>query len=298
MRFLVVGASGFVGRHLLAHLGNLGYLTVGTQSRPDPQGRLVHFQLLEHRLQDRLDRSFFETDEPRLGILCVASRSPDSYVTHGDSAWKINVDFTKLLIQDLCRLGIRPVFLSSNYVFDGTRGNLDEDAPCNPINHYGRAKCQIEAFLQAEVPQALVTRLDKVVGDDPGEQHLFTQWCQLMESGRPIECIAGQMLAPIWVNDVARAIVTSCQLGLQGVYHLAGPESYLRDELVRRFAGALGVDVKVMVKPLAAFGLLEKRPLRGHLDSSRFRQRSGMAFTSMSEVFRSFCQQWALRKVA
>jgi len=200
----------------------------------------------------------------------------------------INVDGTLQLVDDLLARGVKPVFLSSSCVYDGELGYYGEDQPSSPLNEYGRQKVEVERALVKNASDALVLRLDKVVGDDPAERQLFTEWYRWVQIGRAITCLEGQVLSPTFVGDVARAIVLSCELGLTGVYHLANPEFLARDELARQFLAALGTNGCVESRPQTSFGFTDPRPLKSCLDSSRFVRATGMRFTPMREVFAAF----------
>ena len=74
MKFLIVGASGFLGRHVLARASSLGHETVGTQCRSQ-RPALVTFDLLRGRISERVSPSFLGGDGPIFGVI-AATISP------------------------------------------------------------------------------------------------------------------------------------------------------------------------------------------------------------------------------
>ena len=94
--------------------------------------------------------------------------------------------------------------------------------------------------------------------------------------------------SPTFTGDIAREIYLGCKNGLSGVYNLANPEFFLRDELARQFSLALGEEAQIISKPQSKFNFVEPRPLKSYLDSSRFVKATGMYFTTMREVFNTF----------
>ena len=290
MKFLIVGASGFVGRHLATYIQSLGLDMVGTQSRPrDPN--LVTFDLLQHRIADCVNQSFFENGEQAYGIICAMTTQIDRCFLERETSYKVDVENTIRLIQDLQALGVKPVYISSGSVHDGCSGYYDEEYPRSPINEYGRHKAAVESFIETHGPSMLVLRLDKVVGDDPSESHMFSDWYQCLKDKKPILCIEEELFAPTWVEDVARAITLGCKLELSGLFNVANAEFFSRGELARQFVANMGGDVEVICKPQREFGFVEARPYKSYLDSSRFVKASNFKFTSMREVFRSFKQK-------
>lgn len=287
MKFLVVGASGFVGRNILAHVRSLGFEAVGTQSRPREIG-LVKFDLLQDRIADCVERSFFEQNETVHVVICAVVSDMDRCFQDRETSRRINVENTIRLIEDVRALKARPVFLSSCFVFDGTTGYYTEEHPLSPANEYGRHKAEVENHLRAHAPDAFVARLDKIVGDRPDEHQLFAHWYKRMRENQPIVCIRGSLLSPTYVRDVAQAIVVACQEELHGVYHVANPEFFHRDELARQFCYELGRTPNVITKPLEEFNFPDNRALKSYLDGSRFANASDMRFTPMREVFQKF----------
>jgi dTDP-4-dehydrorhamnose reductase len=289
VKFLVVGGSGFLGRHLRAEAARQGFAAHGTTTRPNPPPGLVRFDLAEDRpITDAVPASFFADGGPVWVVVCACVTPMDRCRTEWDYAYRVNVANTTRLIDDACRLGARVVFTSTSYVFDGSLGYYPEDWPHSPASAYGEHKSAVDRHVARNHPDSLVVRLDKIVGDDPAERHPFSEWWEAARTGRPVVCIANQVMSPTLVGDLARGIVTACRLGLRGVYNLTGPEFFPRDHLARHFFRIVGVPAEVVARPQAAFGFADPRPQNTYLDSTRFTAATGMRFTTMSEVMRRF----------
>jgi dTDP-4-dehydrorhamnose reductase len=290
MKFLIVGASGFVGRHTFSYIRSLGYDAIGTQAN-SKQSDLISFDLFSDRIQACIDPSFFATEQPIFGVICSAFSRIDRCLLEREKSYQINVEKTFQLIDDFKTLGVKPIFLSSDHVYDGKWGYYCEEDAANPINEYGRQKLTVETYLRKNfLDDFLIFRLSKIVGNDPKEAHPFSEWYQNLESGRPIVCIEGQIFSPTFVRDVAWGIVTSCEKSLFGLYHLASPQFFPREELARQFARSLGKEVEIICKPQADFNFADQRPEKTYLDSTKFARETGMQFTSMREVFHAFAK--------
>ena len=287
MQIIVFGASGFVGRHIFSHASNQRYEVLGTASRMGKSG-LVVFDLLKQRVKDCIPPDFLNTDEPKFGVISIKYGPMDRYTNDPTESFQVEVEKTILLIEDLLLLGIKPVYLASSYVFDGNTGYYPEDYPHSPISRYGAHKSEVETYLRGKPRTTLTLRLDKMVGDSPDEAHLFSEWYQWAAQNRPITCIAGQIISPTFVGDVARGVLVSCQLGLSGIYNLVNPEIFPREELARQFCLNVGLRTEILSRTEEELGLLDRRPLRSYLDPSKFFQETGMSYTSMRQVFTRF----------
>lgn len=298
-RFLVIGASGFVGRHLMQRLDSLGIPAVGTRSRSGKRAlreNLVPFDLANDRIADVLDPSFFDSPQPASlnAAICATVDNMDACFRDAAHYHRIYVDGICRLIDDLVALGVRPVFFSTCYVFDGAKGFYSENHPVSPVNEYARQKYAVEQHLAAHAPNGWTLRLDKIVGDDPGEETLFTHWLRLVRENRPIVCIADSELSPTYVGDVVEAVWRSAEWNLSGLHHVANPERFLRVDLARAFCRSLGVpNHPVVERPLKDFGFADARALKSSLNGSRFEKLTGIQHTSMATVLARFAQRLA-----
>ena len=286
-----------MGRNLLAHLKAEGFPALGTQCTAEKSG-LVTFDLFKDRIQDCVDREFFASNEPTVGVISAGISQVDRCLRERETTHVVNVENTIRLIQDFRDLGIKPLFISSHAVFDGETGYDDEERPKRPISEYGRQKLEVERYIEDQAPHTLVFRLDKVVGDNPEDAHMFSEWHKWILDNRTVTCIQGQLFAPTHVQDIARSIVLGCQQGLTGFYNLAGPEFFSREELARQFAVMLGREASIVSKPMEEFGFLDPRPLKSYLDSTKLVKATGIRFTSMREVMKSFIENTLAAQVS
>ncbi len=290
MKYLIVGASGFVGRHLFKHIQSLGYEVVGTQNEAKCSG-LVSFNILKHRIGDCIESSFYNNNCQMYGVICVAQSRIDQCFLNKDISYQLNVEHTIRLIDDMKSLGIKPIFLSTDNVYNGLRGYYTEEDKVAPINEYGRQKVAVEKYFQSNVPDSVVLRLGKIVGDDPCEDHLFSEWYRCIKQNKEIVNIEGLLFSTTFVKDIARAIVLACQKGLSGIYNVANQEPISRMELAKQFLLTCAKDnVAVISRSQKEFNFADLRPEKIYLVSQIFIKATGMKFTPMKEVLKSFLE--------
>ncbi len=289
MNLLVIGASGFSGRHLLARArAEGGAVWAGDLQPADGAAR---FDLTRDRLADAVPASFFQQGGPPWAVVAAGITKIDACARDPEGTRRVNVAGTLRVMEEAAALGARPVCLTSSAVYDGRAGYYAEaDVPA-PLNEYGRQKAAVDAYCRERHPDWLLLRLDKVVGDDPAEPHLFAEWRGWLEAGRPIACVAGQVLSSTHVDDVARAVLEGCRRGLTGLYHAANSEFFSREELARQFLRIAGWPGEIVSRPSAAMGFSEPRADKTYLDGSRFAAATGLRFTSMRETIGCFAER-------
>lgn len=286
MKFLIIGASGFIGSSTLEYLKSQGFEALGTQSSSKIPG-LVEYDIQKHSIKKQVPAGFFK-DKDVYCLICVAASKIDYCYQYKKESHAINVESTIKLIDELKSLGATPIFISSSTVFDGKTGYYNEKSKTNPICEYGRQKLEVEEYLLKKVPGSVIIRLDKVLGDLPYYNHLLAEMFRLIQAGKTVECFQGCILSPTYVKDVSKAVLLCSQKKLSGLFHISNSEFFTREELARQFGMALGFETKIISKPMEEFQLLDKRPMKSYFDGSKFVKATGMRFTSMHSVFDEF----------
>ena len=287
-RFVIIGGSGFVGRHLLQLLSRQQHVAaIGTTTRK-ASGELVPFDLTVDDVRDVVPPAWRQQSGGKWAIICSAVVPMDRCVTEAEYARAVMLDGTRRCIAQLVDLGFTPVFISTSYVFDGREGGYRETDSVSPQSEYGKLKVAVEDYLLDTCPIALIARLDKVVGSDPGQSHLFTDWFRLASEGRTITCIRDQQFGPTLVKDIALVLYRCCLAKCSGIYHVANPEPVLRTDLAERVLRACGLDSIVKPVPLAQFDLAEPRPLRSWLNADKVCGELGFSFTPVEAMLRQF----------
>lgn len=294
MKYLVIGASGFLGGTLVPLFKQAGHEVLGTRAhaeRPD----LLPFDLLQDRIADRIPQPFLDSGAEACAVVCACVCQVDRCFRERDVTRKINVENTIRLIDDLRRRGLRVVFISTGHVFDGRVGYYAEDEPHCPIHEYGRHKAAVETWIKANAPETLVLRPGKLVSDRVEKANMFAEWYRDASAQKPIVCIAEQVLAPTLADDVGRAILIAVAKNLTGTYHVSNTEFFVREELARQFVRAVGLSVPVVVRRQEEFNFAEPRPVLDYLDSTKFLTATDMRFTTAAEVFRRLRSQISKR---
>jgi dTDP-4-dehydrorhamnose reductase len=153
----------------------------------------------------------------------------------------VNVGMTAAVADWCTRKGSRLIYLSSDNVFDGEKGNYVEDDPPAPINEYARTKAAGEAIV-AGVADAVIARVALVMGFGPlgGGNSFLEKTVPMFRAGTPIYVPPEEIRTPIDVVTLGRALLELAETDFRGILHLAGTEVLDRVMLTRRLAERLG----------------------------------------------------------
>ena len=128
MRILLTGARGQLGTDIAARL-------------PE-RDEVVSVDLPEFDLTDRDTALGVVTQfQPDVILHCAAFTAVDLCEEQAETAWRANALATRFIADGARRLGAHLVYISTDYVFDGTKAGpyLEWDRP-NPQSVYGRSK--------------------------------------------------------------------------------------------------------------------------------------------------------------
>jgi dTDP-4-dehydrorhamnose reductase len=271
---VILGASGYVGRRMFQSMG--AATAIGTyHSKPMLGG--IHFDATRMRLKDVLPKN------PRIShaVVVYAESDIDACKRDEERSYGINVQSTRRVIDDLVELGIKPVFTSSEYVFDGERGNYVEDDSAIPTTVYGSQKRQIEQYLTERCEDYAVLRLAKVYGSDPGDGTILNNWVKQVRSGERTRCAYDQIFSPVHVDDVVAATEAVIQKDLSGVFHLAGPQAYSRLAMLRTLLDCLCINAEVEECSIRDINFLDHRPSDLSMSPRKLLDGTGLAFKTV-----------------
>jgi dTDP-4-dehydrorhamnose reductase len=288
-RALVVGGSGFVGRAILSQLGS--GRGIGTwHSRPNPG--LARFDAVTGRLSELL--SALPRDITHV-FVPFGITNPEQCARDPAGTRAVNVDGAIRLMEDAFSAGLVPIFVSSDYVYDGSRALRTEDEPQAPTTEYGRQKVAVECWLRTQPQPWLVTRLSKVVSGDTEAQSLIGPWINDIRNGRTMRSATDQIFSPAFVDDVAGAMVGLAEANLQGIHHVAGSEPISRYELNRLLVESIrAIDARVAASvercSLRDIAFLEPRPLNTSLSVAKLHAAIACRFVSMADLLQTIAR--------
>lgn len=288
---LILGASSFVGRHLVEQMGPAG--SIGTfNSTPIPNGR--HFDSTTMSLNDVI----VDWDEIGSAVILMGDTQPDSCIADTERSRAVNITGIVRVIDELHKRSVPIVFTSTEFVFDGTQGDYTEADTVNPVLLYGVQKLEIERYLETVGGTFTVLRLAKVYGLSRDDGTLFTGMHDAVRTENLIRCAADQRFSPVYVGDVVAAIIAAINGRLGGTYHVAGPEAKSRLECLELMISAMHerepVSTKIEPCSIHDFDLPEPRPVDVSMRSDKLVDDLGIRLVSPVEACKKICSDYML----
>ena len=169
--------------------------------------------------------------QPTLVVNAAAWTAVDAAEAEPEAAGRANRDGPAALAAHCADAGIPLIHVSTDYVFDGTKGApYTEDDPTNPTGVYGATKLEGEQAVLAACPHAVVLRTSWVYSAT-GKNFVRTMLAAAQKNPR-LRVVADQRGCPTAARDLAVAILAVAarlrdgwQDQYAGVFHAAGTGS-------------------------------------------------------------------------
>jgi dTDP-4-dehydrorhamnose reductase len=259
MRIAVTGATGQLGRAFQEVAGRRHELVLfggpASAGGPDLRDPAATSQAIRAARPDWVLHAASMTD--------VDGCERDPAAAHA-----INGRGTQAVAQGAAECGARLVAVSTDYVFDGKRGNYSEtDAP-NPRSVYGASKLEGERLAVTAVPGAIVARTSVVFG--PHKKNFVTWLRGELAAGRPVRIVRDQRVNPTLSYDLAEQVLALMEANATGIYHTAGATSLSRLEMAYAVADHFGLR-RDLITPITSDQLswVAERPLDATLNTAK-----------------------------
>lgn len=255
---LITGLSGYVGQGLARHpaLATWGGRVVGAYLNQP-----VSFPGLPTCRLDITDaqavRDLWDDLHPAVVIHTAANFAQPAHLAASIVAG------TQHVVTATARHHARLIHLSSDVIFDGEHPPYAEDAPPAPLTPYAHAKAQAEVIVRASgLADFVIVRTSLVTGLAPVDPRTRWVWDSVRQ-GRPITLFTDEYRCPVWVDDLAGALLELASLDSDfrgSVLHVAGPQRLSRHEFGVKLCTFAGLDpAAITADVVAASGLLRPR---------------------------------------
>lgn len=136
-------------------------------------------------------------------------------------SWQVNAMATEYLV-DLCQqTGKRMLYISTDYVFDGTKSSYLEDDEPNPFNWYGLTKREGEKRMSALGDKALIIRIANPYRSHPvGKKDFVHKILERLSANIQVQAPSNQIFTPTYIDDLACAIEKLVAVEASGYYHV------------------------------------------------------------------------------
>lgn len=227
MRLLVTGAAGMLGRAVVSACAD-GHEVAGVDL---PDGDLT---------EPGVAAGLVRRHAPDWVVHAAAYTDVDGAEAEPERALAINAGATGHLARACREAGAGLLYVSTDYVFDGTAAGWDEDSPRRPLNRYGLSKARGEEEVEAAAGRWQIVRTSWLFG--PGPRNFVLTVRRLLAERPRLRVVEDQVGCPTYAPDLARVLRFLVEREAAGVFHATNAGACSWFEFAREIARRSGAD--------------------------------------------------------
>jgi len=267
MKILVTGANGLLGQKLVNLLQTDTSVELIATARQAPSIKLANGTFHTLNIEDELQvNNVFEKTQPEAVINTAAMTQVDDCETQKEKCWKANVTSVEYLTKTCKKYNVHLIHVSTDFIFDGSHGPLDENEIPAPVNYYGESKLAAEKIIQNSSIDWSILRTVLVYGITPDlSRSNIVLWVKnCLEQGKTINVVDDQWRTPTLAEDLAIGCYLATKKKAKGIYNISGKD----------FLSPYGIALKT-----AEFFKLDKSLIKA-TDSTQFKQPARRPMTT------------------
>ncbi|MGE0568694.1 MAG: NAD(P)-dependent oxidoreductase [Bacteroidia bacterium] len=257
--YLITGSNGLLGQKLVYKLRNRNDIKLVATARGE--NRLIEKEGYTYSSLDISNENevnaIFSKYKPDVIINTAAMTNVDACETDKEGAKLLNADSVFFQVKALEKImsedkNYNPHFihLSTDFIFDGTHGPIDENEKPNPLSYYAETKLEAEKIVQNSNLKWAIARTVLVFGivDNMSRSNIVLWVKGNLESGKTINVVDDQFRTPTLAEDLADGCILIAEKNATGIYNISGKDFMSILELAQRVADYYGLD-KSLIKP-------------------------------------------------
>ena len=303
MRYVVTGAAGFIGSHLLRTLVDQGHVAPGWDAFTDSYDPRVKEENVRGLQVERLD--LVEDPFDLGGVDGVFHLAGQPGVASFGDVFPVyvrrNLLASQRVFEAAATAGTRVILASSSSIYgDAETYPTPEDAAPRPLSPYGITKLACEHLAQAyriEFGLEVVTlRYFTIYGPRQRPDMAFTRMTTCLAEGRPFELFGDgrQSRSFTYVDDAVAATIAAMERAPAGsTYNVGGGAEVSLREAIEALGRIAGRRLELVRSPRR-----EGDARRTAADTTRIRQELGWEATTPFEDGLAAQWRWAADRVA
>ena len=268
-RLLITGASGLLGSKLQKIAEGKFNLILLHNTRPLSPNSLE----LDITNQKEVTKLFNDL-RPEIVIHTASETNVDKCELQKEHAWKTNVEGTCNIARACKEIDAKLAYISTDYVFDGEKGNYKEEDKPNPISYYGITKLEGENQVIQNCNDHVILRTSVIYGWHQWKQNFATWVINQLRQNKEITVVDDHYNTPTLADNLAEMTIEALQSDLHGLYHASGIEKISRYDFAIQIAGTFRLNPN-LVKPIKMSQLtawVAKRPRNSSLNMDKIQK--------------------------
>ena len=293
LKIVITGSNGLLGQNLLSLLlkEKERYSVFGFSRGENRSGREdFEYVSMDITNKEYLQEKLLEI-QPNFIINTAAMTHVDVCETNREECFDLNVNAVAYLTAICAEINAHLIHISTDFIFDGEKGNYTEDDLANPLSYYGETKLLSEKLLERSAINFTILRTILVYGlvHKMSRSNIVLWVRESLEQGKEITIVNDQFRTPTHVEDLALACKLSMDKQAKGIFNIASSQLLSVYEIAQEIALTFNLDAS-LIKPIATATLNQKasRPPKTGFDLSKTNRILGLYPKTFKEDLQRF----------
>ena len=277
MKYLITGGTGQLGHDIVKELisrGELNYLAPTTKEMNITNKDEVEKVILGYK--------------PDIIFHCAAYTAVDKAEEDRENCYNVNVNGTKNIVEVAKRINAKVVYISTDYVFDGTKKTeYETEDITNPINYYGYTKLLGEKEVQ-QLNDYLIVRISWVFGEN-GKNFVKTM-LNLAETKTELSIVSDQIGSPTYTKDLSKLLLDMIENNKKGLFFATNEDFCSWYEFAEYIFKINNINIKLNKVLTKDYKTLAKRPLNSKLSKNKLDEEGLTRLPSWQDATSRFCK--------
>jgi dTDP-4-dehydrorhamnose reductase len=275
MKAILFGSTGLLGKALVREWLGDEVIALGSRDADIRDAEVVRRVVNETR--------------PDWIVLAAAFTDVDGCEKNPELALAVNRDGAANVAAAAKQAGAKLLFLSSDYVFDGTKTSPYEARDSrNPQSVYGRSKAEAETRLLEILPHCCIVRTSWLFG---AGGKCFPDTILKLATTRPsLDVVDDQRGSPTYTLDLAKAVIELCRKGASGIVHVTNAGDCSWFEFARQILKNSGVTTEVRPVSSVQMARPARRPAYSVLSPASL-HRYGVTMPPWQDALRRYLEE-------
>jgi UDP-4-amino-4,6-dideoxy-N-acetyl-beta-L-altrosamine transaminase/dTDP-4-dehydrorhamnose reductase len=289
-KLLITGISGLLGNNLAYYFRDT-YEILGLYNSHPVAISGICTERCDISDEDSIKKIISEFN-PSIIIHCASLTDIDQCEMNKELTKKINVLSTKNLVRSIKKENIKLIYISTDAVYDGVKGNFLEDDNINPLSYYGLSKYEGELEVAGK-EDSLIFRTN-IFGWNIQDKKSLAEWMLgELKANRRINCFKDVYFSSIYTMEFARAIDIAIQKDLSGVYNCGASDTCSKYEFAQKIADWFELD-KTLINPISIdeFNFRAKRGKQLTLNVNKLQKALGYKLPGINQCLETFYKDY------
>jgi len=254
IKVVVTGSNGLLGQSLLKLLlkEKENYQVYGISRGENRSGRSDFSYVSLDLTEEESLKSTLLALQPDFIINTAAMTQVDDCENKKEACDLLNITVVKWLSEVSEKMKAHLIHISTDFIFDGVKGNYKETDIANPLSYYGVSKLKSEELLLKSNINYTILRTILVYGKvfDMSRSNIVLWVKEMLEKGKEITIVDDQYRTPTYVEDLALACKIAIDKKATGIFNISSNKLLSIYEIAQQIADTFSLD-KTLIKSIS-----------------------------------------------